>query len=480
MEKISFKDLTLKTFHDGLVKKEFRALEVAQAYYARIKELDPKIEAYLSLGEEQAMRSAEEVDLAVEKNQEIGPLAGAPIALKDNMLLKGQPATASSKMLESYVASYDAGVVQKLKSERAVFLGKTNLDEFAMGSSTENSAFQVTKNPHDLTRVAGGSSGGSAAAVAADMALASLGSDTGGSIREPAAFCGVVGMKPTYGAVSRSGIIALASSLDQVGPFTKTVADAAILFKAIAGHDPLDATSAHVVYDKELAKELLEPNFKNVAKLKVGIPEEYFIDGMDPETRAAVEQAIKDIEALGVLTERISLPHTKYALSTYYIIMPAEASSNLARFDGIRYAENADIARNIFEQRGGGFGPEPTRRIILGTFVLSSGYHDAYYKKAQQVRALIKQDFDRAFEKVDVILGPVTPTTAFKVGEKSNDPLAMYLSDIFTIPANLAGIPAISIPVKGREGKLPVGFQLIGKAFREADILGLGQLYENA
>lgn len=480
MEKISFKNLTLKSFHEGLRTKDFRALEIVQAYYDRVKERDGEIGAYLSLAEEQAARAAEEVDLAIERGEDIGPLAGAPIALKDNMLLKDQPATAGSRMLESYVASYDAGVVQRLRSEHAVFLGKTNLDEFAMGSSTENSAFKITRNPADIERVAGGSSGGSAAAVAADMALAALGSDTGGSIREPAAFCGVVGLKPTYGAVSRSGIIALASSLDQVGPFTKTVADSAILFRAIAGHDPLDATSARVVYDKELTQELLEPNFKNVARLKVGIPEEYFVDGMDPEVRAGVEQAIADMQSLGLATERVSLPHTKYALSTYYIIMPAEASSNLARFDGIRYAENPNAARNIFEQRGAGFGPEPTRRIILGTFVLSSGYHDAYYKKAQQVRALIKEDFDRAFEKVDVILGPVTPTPAFKVGEKSNDPLAMYLSDIFTIPANLAGLPAVSVPIKGRDGKLPIGFQLIGKAFREADILGAGQLYENA
>jgi aspartyl-tRNA(Asn)/glutamyl-tRNA(Gln) amidotransferase subunit A len=378
------------------------------------------------------------------------------------------------------VSSYDAGVVQKLKSERAVILGKTNLDEFAMGTSTENSSFQVTHNPHDLERVPGGSSGGSAAAVAADLALAALGSDTGGSIRQPAALCGVVGLKTTYGSVSRSGLIALTSSLDQIGPITKNVEDAALVFRAIAGHDPLDSTSAHIVYDKELEKELLEPDFAQVAKLKVGIPEEYFIDGMTPEVRSGVERAIKDIEALGVHTEKISLPHTKSALACYYIINPAEASSNLARFDGIRYSQDPDAAKDIFSQRGAGFGPEPTRRIILGTFVLSSGYHDAYYKKAQAVRALIKRDFDRAFEKVDVILAPVAPNLPFKIGEKVNDPLSLYLEDIFTVPINLAGLPAVSIPVRNHGGKLPVGFQLIGKNFREADILGLGQLYERA
>jgi aspartyl-tRNA(Asn)/glutamyl-tRNA(Gln) amidotransferase subunit A len=471
---ISLEGLTLKKFHEALTKKEFRAAEAVQAYYARIKERDGEIGAYLSLAEEEASRTAEEVDLALEKGQDVGALAGAPIAIKDNMLAKGQPATAGSKILKNYVASYDSGAVRRLKGARAVILGKTNLDEFAMGSSTENSAFQVTKNPHDPERVAGGSSGGSAAAVAADMALGSFGSDTGGSIRQPAAFCGVVGLKPTYGAVSRSGLIALASSLDQIGPFAKTVEDASLLFRGIAGHDPLDATSAKIEYDAELTN----PDLKKVAGLKIGVPEEYFVDGLDPEVRDSVEQAIKDMESLGVKTERVSLPHTRHALSCYYIILDAEASSNLARFDGIRYSEDPSVPRDIFAQRGAGFGPEPTRRIILGTFVLSSGHHDAYYKKAQQVRTLIAKDFEDAFEKVDAILAPVTPTTAFKIGEKAGDPLAMYLSDIFTIPANLAGLPAVSIPIKGREGKLPIGFQLIGRHFREADILGLGQLYE--
>jgi aspartyl-tRNA(Asn)/glutamyl-tRNA(Gln) amidotransferase subunit A len=459
-----------------LVNKEFRALEAVQAYYARIKERDGEIGAYLSLAEEQAARAAEEVDLAIERGEEIGPLAGAPIALKDNILVKGLPATAGSKILEKYTASYDAGVTQRLRSEHAVFLGKTNPDEFAMGTSTENSAFQVTRNPRDPERVPGGSSGGSAAAVAGEMALAALGSDTGGSVRQPAAFCGVVGLKPTYGAVSRSGLIALTSSLDQIGPITKTAADAALVFRAIAGHDPMDSTSAPVKYDEEL----LRPDFKQIANLKIGVPREYFIDGMNADVRGTVERVIKEMEGLGIKTEPVSLPHTGAALACYYIINPAEASSNLARFDGLRYAQMPDEVRELLAQRGAGFGPEPTRRIILGTFVLSSGYYDAYYRKAQEVRTLIKKDFDQAFEKVDVILAPTAPNPAFKIGEKADDPLSLYLEDVFTVPASLAGVPAVSIPAKGREGKLPIGFQLIGRHFREADILGLGQLYEKS
>jgi len=347
-----------------------------------------------------------------------------------------------------------------------------------MGSSTENSAFKITKNPHDLTRVPGGSSGGSAAAVASHMAVAALGSDTGGSIREPAAFCGVVGMKPTYGAVSRYGLIAMASSLDQIGPIAKTVEDAAILFKQIAGHDPNDATSApDIVY----GDDLLNPSLEKMRELTIGVPEEYFVPGMDEEVANAVQGAVKEFESLKVRVKKISLPHTKHALSVYYIIMPAEVSTNLSRFDGIRYGDRAK-AENLmdlyYRDRGAGFGPEPKRRIILGTFVLSAGYYDAYYAKAQKVRALIKKDFNEAFKSVDVILTPVAPTPAFKIGEKTDDPLQMYLSDIFTIPVNLAGLPGISIPVNGREGKLPIGFQLIGKPWREADILGLGAFYE--
>lgn len=498
------RDLTIKSFHEGLLKKQFSALEIVQAFFGHIKKDNPEIGAYLSLNEEQAIKDAEAVDIAIAKDEPIAPLAGVPLAIKDNILIEGQPATAASKSLEDYTASYDAGVIQKLKAEKAVFLGKANMDEFAMGSSTENSGFRITKNPHDPERVPGGSSGGSAAAVAAHLAVAALGSDTGGSIRQPAAFCGVVGLKPTYGAVSRSGLIAMASSLDQIGPITKTVEDAATLFAAIAGRDALDATSVHNDYNND--DDLLNPRLENVKKLTVGLPKEYFIEGLDPEVKHGVELAIEKIKSLGLKFKKISLPHTKYALSCYYIIMPAEVSANLARFDGIRYSRisqtNAELTQNYAEklprksassprksalfdlytgQRGMGFGAEAKRRIMLGTFVLSSGYYDAYYEKAQKVRALIKKDFDEAFREVDVILTPVAPTPAFKIGEKTSDPMSMYLSDIFTIPVNLAGLPALSVPVskvKGQGSSLPIGFQLIGKKWCEVDILGLGQYYE--
>lgn len=479
------RDLTIKKFHEGLLKKDFSALEITQAFFGYIKEKDIEIDAYLSLAEESALREAEATDIALAKGEEIGDLAGVPLAIKDVILIKDLPATAASKMLENYVASYDAGVIKKLKAQHAVFLGKTNMDEFAMGSSTENSAFKITKNPHDITRVPGGSSGGSVAAVAAHMAIAALGTDTGGSIREPASFCGVVGLKPTYGAVSRAGIIAMASSLDQVGPITKTVEDAAILFKAISGQDSMDATSAEYNYAQNDA--LLNPKLENIRGLTIGLPDEYFVQGTSKEVSDAVAETIEKIKGLGLKFKKISLPHTKYALSCYYIVMTAEVSSNLARLDGIRYArisnresETANLNDLYFKQRGAGFGPETKRRNILGTFVLSSGYYDAYYEKAQRVRTLIKNDFDEAFKKVDVILSPVAPTPAFKIGEKTNDPIQMYLSDIFTIPVNLAGLPGIAIPTKNnwQPGELPIGFQLIGKKRREEDILGIGQFYE--
>jgi aspartyl-tRNA(Asn)/glutamyl-tRNA(Gln) amidotransferase subunit A len=501
MSHVALHNLTIKKFHEGLLNKEFSALEITQASFEHIKEhdgFDPStkpgagkltagkgIGAFLSLAEESAIREAEAVDLAVAKDENIPDLAGAPLAIKDNILIKGLPATAASKILENYVAAYDAGVIKKLKAQRAVFLGKTNLDEFAMGSSTENSAFKIARNPHDLTRVPGGSSGGSAAAIAAHFALGGLGTDTGGSIREPASFCGVVGLKPTYGAVSRSGAIAMASSLDQIGPLAKTVEDAAILFKAIAGKDPMDATSV----DYQSDDDLLNPKLEKIKQLTIGLPEEYFVGGTDPQVIEAVEGAINQLKSLGIKFKKISLPHTKYALSCYYIIMPAEVSSNLARFDGIRYATSdkrqaTRLEEIYFKTKGAGFGAEAKRRIILGTFVLSSGYYDAYYEKAQKVRALIKNDFDEAFKEVDVILTPVAPTPAFKIGERTSDPLAMYLADILTIPANLAGLPAVSIPTMGHgqgdmaKGTLPIGFQLIGKKWREADILGIGQFYE--
>ncbi len=476
-------ELTIKKFHDGLLNKEFSALEVTQAYFRRIKEHDDEIGAYLSLAEESATREASAVDVAVAEGEDVGALAGVPLAIKDCILIKDLPATAASKILENYVASYDAGVIEKLKSQRAVFLGKTNMDEFAMGSSTENSAFKITHNPHDRSHVPGGSSGGSAAAIAAHMAIGALGSDTFGSIRIPASFCGIVGLKPTYGAVSRSGLIAMTSSLDQIGPLTKTVEDAAILFRAIAGKDPLDATSSDTDYG-----ELLDPKLEKIKSFIIGLPEEYFIGGLNELVSREMQVAIEKLKTLGIKFKKVSLPHTKYAVPAYYLSMPAEVSSNLARFDGIRYGVNPDEERpkNLMDvylkTRGEKFGAEAKRRIILGTFVLSSGYYDAYYDKAQRVRRLVKNDFDDAFKEVDVLLAPVAPTPAFKIGEKIDDPLAMYLSDVFTGPANLAGVCAVSIPTKPSSalaaGELPIGFQLIGKKWHEADILGIGQYYE--
>ncbi len=490
---MDIRDLTIKKFHQGLLNKQFSAFEITKAFFDLIKSRDKEVGAYLKLSEDAALSQADRIDIKLKNGSKIGILDGAPLAIKDNILIKGEKTTAASKILENYTASYDATVIKKLKKASAIFLGKTNMDEFAMGSSTENSAFQKTKNPADLERVPGGSSGGSAAAVAADMAIAALGSDTGGSIRQPANFCGVVGLKPTYGAISRYGLIAMASSLDQIGPIAKTVEDAAILFKEISGQDEFDATSVDCKY----GDEILNPDFEKIKKLKIGLPKEYFTAGLSKETEIAINETIKKLKGLKFEFKEISLPHTKYALSCYYIIMPAEVSANLARFDGIRYARNykdisviANEAKQshsaleeiYFRQRGEGFGEEVKRRIILGTFVLSAGYYNAYYSKAQKVRQLIKQDFEKAFQEVDVILTPVSPTPAFKIGEKTSDPLQMYLEDIFTIPVNLAGLPAISIPVNSKfkiqNSKLPIGFQLIGKHFREADILGIGQYYE--
>src|SRR3989338_5622228 len=472
-------ELTLKATVEGIKKGEFKALDVAKATLDEIDEREGEIGAYLSVNKEDVLASAQAVDNAIASGGKVGDLAGAPIALKDVILYKGYPATAGSKILKEYKASYDATVSRKLREAGAVMIGKTNMDEFAMGSSTENSGFKLTRNPRDLERVPGGSSGGSAAAVAANMATAALGSDTGGSIRQPAAFCGIVGLKTTYGAVSRYGLMAMASSLDQIGPMTKTVEDAAIVFKAIAGQDPLDSTSnAKAQY----GDEILNPDFGSLKKLRIGIPKEYFEGGLDKDVDGSLQETIGWFKKNGFSVEEVSLPNTKYALSVYYVLMPAEASTNLARFDGMRYGTRAqakDLEELYLKNRGEGFGAEVKRRITLGTFVLSAGYYEAYYGKAQRVRALIKQDFDEVFKKVDVLLTPTTPTVPFKFGEKSQSPLQMYLSDIFTIPANLAGIPALNIPVKGREGKLPVGFQITGKAFREADILGLGMLYEN-
>ena len=464
-------ELTIKKFHERLTSKDFSALEATEALYKTIEKKDKEIGAYLSTDREAAYLQAGKIDSAIAKGEKVGSLAGVPLAIKDNILVAGQPCTAGSKILEQYTALYDATVITKLRTAGSVVVGKTNLDEFAMGSSTENSAFHTTKNPRDIKKVPGGSSGGSAAAVAADMAVAALGSDTGGSIRQPADFCEVVGLKPTYGAVSRYGLIAFASSLDQVGPLTKTVEDAALLFGAISGNDSADATSADVVYGDELTN----PKLEHIKEMTIGLPKEYFIKGISKEISERIERVIAELKSLRIKFKEISLPHTKYALSSYYIIATAEASANLARFDGIRYAalteavEAKTLRERYVKNRSHGFGPEVKRRIILGAFVLSSGYYDAYYAKAQKVHALIKQDFDQAFKEVDVIVTPVSPTPPFKIGEKVDDPLAMYLSDIFTIPVNLAGLPALVVPP---------GFQLIGKPWHEADILGIGQYYE--
>ncbi|MFH1657555.1 MAG: Asp-tRNA(Asn)/Glu-tRNA(Gln) amidotransferase subunit GatA [bacterium] len=463
--------LTIKQLHQGLIKKEFSSQELTKSFLKRIESRDKKIGAFLSVFKDSALDQAEKIDKLIAEKKELPILAGIPTAIKDNILVAGEKCTSGSKILENYIASFDATVIKKLKEQGTIILGKTNLDEFAMGSSTENSYFGPTRNPRDLERVPGGSSGGSAAAVADDMCAYALGSDTGGSIRQPASFCGVVGLKPTYGTVSRYGLMAFASSLDQIGPLTKTVEDAKIVFEGIRGRDPKDSTS--------LEKEETEVEIKN---LRVGVPKEYFVEGIDPEVEKTVKEAIKKYEKRGAIIEEISLPHASYALPVYYIISPSEASSNLARYDGIKYGlskrENAENLLDIYLQsRGEGMGKEVRRRIMLGTYVLSAGYYDAYYIKAQKVRNLIKQDFNKAFEKVDVIFTPVSPTVAFKLGEKATDPLSMYLVDIYTISVNLAGLPALSLPC-GTAHNLPVGLQIIGKPFGEDKIFTAGQAVE--
>lgn len=475
--------LTISQTHQGLKNKEFSAVELADAFLSKIKERDGEIRAYLNVMEESARNQARKVDEKIAAGQEIGILEGVPCAIKDNILIRDEKCTAGSKILENYVAPYDAGVVEKLKKEGVVFLGKTNLDEFAMGSSTENSAFGPTRNPHDLERVPGGSSGGSAAAVAADECVFALGSDTGGSIRQPASFCGVVGLKPTYGAVSRYGLMAMASSLDQIGPLAKNVDDAKIVFKAISGRDPKDSTSSDFSKTKNYQLE--------TDKLRIGLPKEYFSQGLDPQVERLIKESVEKLAAQGAKVEEISLPHTKYALPCYYIIMPSEVSANLARYDGIKYGYSAandplgmpadavgDLLDVYLKSRGRGFGAEPRRRIMLGTYVLSAGYYDAYYLKAQKVRTKIIEDFKKAFEKIDVVIAPVAPTPAFKIGEKVSDPLQMYLADIYTISVNLAGLPAISVPC-GLAENLPVGLQIIGNHFREDLILGAASVIES-
>ncbi len=476
-------NLTINKIHDGLSKKEFSAVEITKEYLGQIDKKDKAISAFLSVTEDLAISQAKEVDKLISEGKKIPILAGVPCAIKDNILVEGVKCTAGSKILEDYVAPYDATVIRKLKSEGAVILGKTNLDEFAMGASTENSAFKLTHNPVDFSRVPGGSSGGSAAAVAAAECCYTLGSDTGGSIRQPASFCGVVGLKPTYGAVSRYGLIAFASSLDQIGPIAKTVQDVETVFKAISGKDELDSTSVALNLKSQILnpKQILNSKFQ-IQNLRIGIPKEYFVKGIDEEVEKIIKEIIKKIEKQGAKIEEISLPHTEYALATYYILAPSEASANLARYDGIKYgfSENKkdDILDVYLESRGKGFGPEVKRRIMLGTYSLSSGYYDAYYLKAQEVKNLIKSDFKKAFEKVDLIFTPVSPTTAFKIGEKTKDPFSMYLSDIYTVAVNLAGLPAISLPC-GKINELPVGLQIIGRLFEENKILKTASFIES-
>ena len=450
---------------------------LAEAFYAKIEKDDQKIGAYLTLSKERALAKAAEIDALVTKGDKLPPLAGVPVGIKDVMMTRNVRTTAGSKILRNYIPPYDCTAVARMESAGAVVLGKLNCDEFAMGSSNENSAWHPVHNPRDLSRVPGGSSGGSAAAVAAGMAVATLGSDTGGSVRQPASFCGVVGLMPTYGRVSRYGLIAFASSLDRIGPLTKTVKDAAIVLGTIAGRDPMDSTSAGVPVPDYVA-ELQKP----VRGLKLGVAKEYFGEGLDSEVRQSVEAAIQKLAALRCEIIPISLPHTEYAIPTYYILATAEASSNLARFDGVRYGYRARDVRTLSEMyrrsRDQGFGTEVKRRIMLGTYALSAGYYDAYYLKAQKVRTLLARDFDEAFKQVDAIVTPTSPTAAFKLGEKVDDPLSMYLADIFTVTADLAGIPGISIPCGETKENLPIGLQILGKHFDEATILRVAHAYE--
>ncbi len=453
------------------------AREVATSFLDRIDAVDEKVGAYTQVWHDEALAQADAVDAKIAAGKLVGALAGVPISLKELICTQSGETTCSSKILAGFQSPYDATVTQKLLADDAVVLGKVNMDEFAMGSSTENSAVQKTSNPWDLSRVPGGSSGGSAASVASATSAISFGSDTGGSIRQPAAFCGCVGLKPTYGRVSRYGLVAFASSLDQIGPLTRDVRDAALAMNVISGKDPRDATSADLPAE-DFTKKLGD----SIAGLKIGLPKEYFVDALGSEVRALVEKATKVLEDQGAEIVEVSLPHTEYAVSVYYIVAPAEASANLARFDGVRYGFRHPDAKNVSEMyvktKSEGFGEEVQRRIMLGTYVLSSGYYDAYYLKAQKVRTLITQDFDEAFKACDIILTPTTPSTAFTMGEKSNDPLEMYLNDIFTISANLAGIPGISLPCGTSASGLPVGFQLLSKAFDEATLLQTAHCYE--
>ena len=469
--------LTAHELHDKLIRREVSATEITRSVLDRTEKAEPKIRSFITRMAETALQQAAAVDAKIARGEAIAPLAGIPGALKDNMCTNGVKTTCASKILANFVPPYDATITEKLAADDAVIVGKANLDEFAMGSSTENSGFFVTRNPWDTDRVPGGSSGGSGAAVAAGEAIWSLGSDTGGSIRMPAAYCGIVGLKPTYGRVSRYGLVAYASSLDQIGPFAKDVRDCALVLGAISGHDRRDSTSIDSPvpdYSKNLGA--------GVKGLKIGLPREYFMPGMEPAVESAIRRSIDELVTMGAELVQVSMPHTQYALAAYYLIATAEASSNLGRYDGVGFGhrgEGADIVSMYKRSRAEGFGPEVQRRIMLGTYALSSGYYDAYYLKALKVRTLIKQDFDRAFQQVDVLIAPTAPTTAFKIGEKVADPLAMYLMDVCTIPINLAGVPALSLPCGFADG-LPVGMQIIGPHLSEEKILQVAYEFEQA
>ncbi|NCJ07321.1 Asp-tRNA(Asn)/Glu-tRNA(Gln) amidotransferase subunit GatA [Synechococcales cyanobacterium C] len=470
---------SIRELHQQLVSKARSATEITQEALARVDRLEPKLRSFLTVTAEQALAQAQQVDAQIAAGDTIGLLTGIPIGIKDNLCTQGVPTTCGSRILENFIPPYESTVTQKLKAAGAIMVGKTNLDEFAMGSSTENSAYQVTANPWDTTRVPGGSSGGSAAAVAAAECVVALGSDTGGSIRQPASFCGVVGLKPTYGLVSRYGLVAYASSLDQIGPFGRTVEDVAILLGAIAGHDPKDSTSLDIPIPDYT--QALIPALKGK---RVGVIQETFGEGLDAVVADAVKAALQQLQDLGAEVQEISCPRFRYGLPTYYVIAPSEASANLARYDGVKYGYRVETPENLMEMytqtRAKGFGAEVKRRIMIGTYALSAGYYDAYYLKAQKVRTLIKQDFEAAFEQVDVLVCPTAPTTAFKAGEKTADPLSMYLSDLMTIPVNLAGLPGLSLPCGFDAQGLPIGLQIIGNVLQESTVLQVAYAYEQA
>jgi aspartyl-tRNA(Asn)/glutamyl-tRNA(Gln) amidotransferase subunit A len=469
--------LTAHELHDLMQSGRIRCSEIIRALFVRIDRFESKLKAYLCLFRETAFEQAARVDEKIDRGGGLGPLEGIPVALKDNLCTVEGRTTCASRILEDFRAPYDATVVRRLREAGAIFVGKTNLDEFAMGSSTENSAFQITANPWDLSRVPGGSSGGSAAAVAADETIVALGSDTGGSIRQPAALCGIVGLKPTYGRVSRYGLVAFASSLDQIGPMAKDVEDVAVLMNVLAGKDPLDATSADMP-----VPDFVSSVSGELGGTRIGVPREYFGEGIDDEVRQAVEEAIDRIRECGAEVREVSLPHTEYAIPVYYIVANAEASANLARYDGVKYGfrdPDADDTLSMYEKtRSRGFGPEVKRRIMLGTYALSSGYYDAYYLKAQKVRTLFRRDFERAFATCDALVMPTSPTPAFRIGEKTDDPLQMYLSDVFTISANLAGLPALAMPCGYSTLGLPIGLQIVAKPFDEGTVLRVAAAYE--